>query len=176
MQDGRTAEVASPSWHRVAIVPKLQPVMLRGRPRSRFRLRTKSVRRLRAFGAFLSLCSLIVAVLVAGQRYFYCAAMDRSAFTACCDHAEHAVEAEDSSQVAISELFECCEGRELEASGPYGLHQGPPPLFAPVVAILPALLAFPDLVWFEPAEASSAEIRAGPSPSEARASLQVFLC
>lgn len=134
---------------------------------------------MRAFGAFLSLCSLIVAVLVAGQRYFYCAAMDRSAFTACCEHADgavEAVEAVDSSQVAISELYECCEGRELEASGPYGLHQGPPPLFAPVVAILPALLAFPDLAWHEPAETSSAEIRAGPSPSEARASLQVFLC
>jgi len=150
--------------------------MSRGRPRRRFRLRTKTVRKVRAYAALLSLCSLIVAVLVAGQRYFYCATMDRSAFTVCCDGAQEATEAEAPPHEAISELFECCESRELEANGPYGLHQGPPPLFAPLVAVLPALFAIPDLAWSAPAETASAEIRAGPSASEVRATLQVFLC
>lgn len=131
---------------------------------------------MRAYAALLSLCTLIVAVLVAGQRYFYCASMDRSAFTACCDQAQAEAEVEAPSHDAISELFECCEGRELEANEPYGLHQSQPSLFAPLVAILPALFAIPDLAWSEPAETSSAEIRAGPSPREVRATLQVFLC
>jgi len=154
----------------------LPACMHRRRHQPRLRFRTKSVRRLRAWVALLSLCTLIVAVLVAGQRYFYCPAMDRSAFTACCDHGEAVDESEERASVAISDLAECCEGREIDESAPFGLHQGPPPLFAPVVAILPPLFAMPDHARLEPDELAWVAIRAGPSPSEARATLQVFLC
>lgn len=150
--------------------------MRRERHRPHLRFRTKSVRRLRAWVALLSLCTLIVAVLVAGQRYFYCPMMDRSAFTACCDHGEEADQGEEAPSVAVTDLVECCEDREIEGNAPFGLHKGPPPLFAPVVAILPPLFAMPDGARLEPDETAWIAIRAGPSPSEARATLQVFLC
>lgn len=142
----------------------------RPRPRSR----TTWIVRGRYFAASVSLVALILAVLAAGQRYFYCPAMDRSAFVACCDHAEQSADVPDHP--AISEHAECCEARNLEANAPYGPHQAPPQLFAPLVAILPALFFLPDFAIVEPPLEALAEIRAGPSPGEARAALQVYLC
>lgn len=141
------------------------------RPRSRFR--TKWIVRGRFFAASLSIVTLVLAVLAAGQRYFYCAAMDRSAFVACCDHEKEGAETDGP---AISEHAACCETRNLEANAPYGPQQAPPQLFAPLVAILPALFSLPELAIIEPPSESLAEIRAGPSRGEARAALQVYLC
>lgn len=163
-------------WHSRYEVRKLAPVMARARRNPPPRARTWNVRNARMWAATVALFALVVAVVSAGQRYFYCPVMERSAFSACCEHdsAETANEAND--HVAITELADCCEARSLEANGPYAPHHAPPPIFAAFVAILPALFGLPEVALFSRPPVSLAEVRAGPSPREARATLQIYLC
>lgn len=131
---------------------------------------------MRAFAASFSLLALVVAALLAGQRYFYCPTMEQSAFTACCIGHGAEIDVDLQGQTAIDAHIECCEARDIEANAPHALQQPPPQLLSPLLAILPPLFAHPELALVEPPRLSMAEIRAGPTPREARAALQVYLC
>lgn len=142
------------------------------------RRRTGIVPKGRLIWASFALFALVVAIVSAGQRYFYCPTMDRSAFSACCDHDDAAtVQADVTDGPTIIEHAACCEVRTLEANAPYSSQRATsPPVFAPLVAILPALFSLDTIALIEEPSAFSFGIREGPSSREARAALQVYLC
>lgn len=162
-----------------AIVHKLALVMAKAQTRPpRARRRTQAVRSARLLWASLALFALVAAIVSAGQRYFYCPTMNQSAFSACCDKNDAATaQADVTDGPAIAEHAGCCEARVLEANAPYSSQRGAAPaVFAPLVAILPALFSLDALALVDEPHAFAFAIREGPTPREARAALQVYLC
>jgi hypothetical protein len=135
-------------------------VMSRRRKRA---IRAELVRLL----ALVAALAVVTGAWLAGQRYFYCAPMQRVALDECCaGHGQHDGEADAhaAGAVATQTPKKCCDARTFD-QGDRGASAAPPAVTPPMLLAVVAVLALPGLVDAPARARATHESRAGPPPA-----------
>jgi hypothetical protein len=113
--------------------------------------------------ALVAALAVVTGAWLAGQRYYYCAPMQRIALDECC--AGHGHEDEDGDEHAAAALTEtprkCCDARTFDSGDP-GASTAPPAITPPMLLAVVAVLALPGVVDAPAAARATHESRAGP--------------
>jgi hypothetical protein len=139
----------------------------------RFRRRLR--RHVRAAFALIAAFSVLVSVVLAGHRYFFCAQMSEASLDSCCAPSHEAASSNDDGPAIDREA--CCTTSRFATPAPATFAAVDLALRAPLLAVLPVPSP---LTHAQPLAAAPAtrEARAGPiqpDPREHRLRLMVFL-